>query len=111
DEEARSAPYHRPEALQVIQARRAAPRDEIDEQNRQCRLVQLDSLPIGGAIEPRILRPMTVSVLAGLQIPEDAQRVVPRARGEESARRFDEVTWPDEMIPAEIGVALRRPPR
>ena len=82
----------------------------VGEQDREGAFVHLDAVPVGGAVEPGVLRPVAVGLLDGAQIGEDRQRVVGGAGGEEAARGLDQVARPDQMVAAEVVVALAEAP-
>ena len=57
-------------------------------------------------VHPHVLWPRAVGVLSDPQILQHAQGVRASAGRKESARCFDQVARPDQMVAAEIGVAF-----
>ena len=109
-DEPRSAAHHRPEAVQLVVAERAFAPEQIDQQDRKGAFVHLHAGPIGAAVEPAILRPMTVGLLRRLEPAQHPPGVGKRAAGRQAAGGLDEIARPDEVIAAEILVALVEPP-
>jgi len=83
---------------------------EIDEQDGERRLVHLNAVPIRGAVEPHVLRPVPVGLLSHMEIAQHAPDVFMRANRDEAPGRFHEVSWPHEVITAQIVVGLGEPP-
>ena len=86
-------------------------RGKIDQQNRQCGFVHLHALPVRAAVEPHVLRPVTVRFLRHLQIAQHAPDVLMRPDGHETASDLDEIARPDQVIATEIVIRLGEPPR
>ena len=83
---------------------------EIDEQDGERRLVHLNAVPVRRAVEPHVLRPVPVGLLSHLEIAQDAPDVFVRANRDEAPGRFHEVSWPHEVITAQIVVGFGEPP-
>ena len=110
DEEARRLLDHRQEAVRVGGVDMAVTAQHVGEDDGEGAFVHLDPAPIGPAVEPDILRPVAVRLLHRGEIGQHGLGLLRRAGGEEAARRLDEIARPDEMIAAEILVALVEAP-
>src|SRR3954449_6772950 len=81
---------------------------QIVEQNWKAGLIDLHALPIRSPIKPGFLRPMSVAVLCRLEIVENRFGAGFATRREQAARCLNGVARPNQMIPAEIFISLRR---
>ena len=107
---ARGSPHHRPKPGQISIGQCFFAMGQIHQENRQCRLVHLDSIPIGRSIQPHILRPVPIWQLSRLQIIEHAPCIRVRADGQQSAGRFHHVARPDQMVATQILITVARSP-
>ena len=87
----------------------ARPPQRPGEQDRIRGLIELDAVPVPHSVDPLVLDPVSVGLLGGDEIGESTAGRAMRPEGNESARRFDEVARPDEVVPAEVvaGIAPR----
>ena len=69
-------------------------------------LVELDAGPVGGSVDPEVLGEAAVGPLGAGQVDEGAEGGLGAAAGEESGGGLDHVAGPDEVVAAEVGVAL-----
>ena len=88
-----------------------APPQQVKEQDRKGTFVHLDAAPVRLAIEPDVLRPMSIRLLYRHDISESRFGPVDSARRKERARGLDEVARPHEMIAAQILISLVEAPR
>ena len=89
---------------------RAAAHRKVEEQHRQRDFVHLDAGPVGRPVQPHVLGPVAIGVLRDLQEAQDAPRVVLGAGRQETAGGLDEVAGPDEVIAAQVVIALVEAP-
>ncbi len=68
--------------------------------------VELDAGPVGGAVDPEVLGEAAVGALGAGEVDEGAESGVGAAAGEKGGRGLDHVAGPDEVVAAEVGVAL-----
>src|SRR5208337_5213833 len=61
--------------------------------------------------EPEILRPASGRFLRGFEIAQDARRVRNRSGSQQRSGGFDQIARPDQMVSAEVLVALAEAPR
>ena len=110
DDKSRGAKHHGPEPLQlVITQSTLAPLRSTS--RGKGAFIHLHAGPIGGAIEPAILRPMAVRLLRGFEPMQHAPCTLEVARCDECTRRLDKVARPDEVVATEILVAFVEAPR
>ena len=88
----------------------AAAADHVGEQDGEGAFVHLHTAPIGHAIQPDILRPVAIRLLYGAEIAEHGLGLVIGARRQQAAGILDEIARPDEVIAAEILIALVEAP-
>ena len=98
--ERRSLANHRPPAGVVAEAARRFAAQEIDKQDGKGGFIHLQAVPVRAAIEPHVLRPMTISFLRGFEVMKNAQSVVRRSSGQQAASILDQVAWPDKVVAA-----------
>ena len=104
-------PHHRPQRVSPAAIEHALTKGEIHQQNRQRRLVHLNAVPVGRAIEPHVLRPMAVRLLCHLQVPQHASRLLVRTHGDEPAGCLHEISRPHQVIATQVVVGLGETPR
>ncbi len=95
----------------MIGGQHAVAARQIDQQDGKGALVDLDSTPVWHTVEPGILWPASVRVLDRPQILKHAVRLVAGAAGDQRAGRLHQVPAPDQVIAAQIVVALVKAPR
>jgi hypothetical protein len=61
-------------------------------------------------VQPHVLRPVSIGFLGGLEIMQHAEGVVFSARRQQSAGTLDQIARPDQVVTAEIFVALVEAP-
>ena len=110
DDEARRARDHRPERRQHRPGDRALAPGHVQQQHRERAFVELDAVPVGRAVQPAVLRPAAVVLLHRTQVAHHAQHLVVCAAGEEGARGLRQVARPDQMVAAQVVVALAAAP-
>ena len=81
------------------------------QENRESNLIKLQSRPIGGPVDPAVLRKTAVRPLDGGQPNQRAQRRARLTGGEERCCAVDKVARPNEVIAAQILITLRFAPR
>ncbi len=106
DQVAGRLPHHGPEPVKVALAQCAFLVGLLDEDDRERRFVHLDAVPVGFAVEPHVLRPVTVLLLRGLQVGEHVAGIPVGPDGQQGGRRLDEVARPDQVVAAQVAVAL-----
>src|SRR5262245_30532091 len=111
DDKSRGAKHHRPEPRQLVITQSTLAPHQIDEQDGKGAFIHLHAGPIGGAIEPAILRPMAVRLLGSFEPKQHAPCILEVARRDERTRRLDKVARPDEVVATEILVAFVEAPR
>ncbi len=102
--------HHGPPAIAISEAARRFAAQQIDQQNGKGGLIHLRAAPIRTPIQPHVLRPVSIGFLSGLEIMQHAQSVVVSARGQQSAGIFDQIARPDEVVTAQVLVALVEAP-
>ena len=110
NDEAGGIADHGPPAVEFAQRLGCLAAHKIDEQNGEGGFVHLDAAPIGPAVEPQILRPVSLGLLRGFEVSQHADGVICRARSQQCARTLDQIARPDQVIPAEIFVAFVESP-
>src|SRR5208282_4822213 len=76
------------------------------ERDRKRNFVELNSVPVRLAVDPEILRKAAVRTLRAREVDEGAQGGGVVAGGGQAGDAVDHVAGPDEMITAEVVVAL-----
>ena len=76
------------------------------QQYRQRNLIKLQPGPVGGPVDPAVLRKTAVRPLNRRQPDQRAQRRAHLTRGKERACALHQVARPDEMITAEVQIAF-----
>ena len=84
--------------------------EHLGEQDRKGDLVHLHAAPVGPSVEPHVLRPAARGGLGLAEVVEDVKRLARVADGEEPAGGLDQVARPDQVIAAEVAVALGEAP-
>ena len=79
--------------------------------DRKRDFVELDAGPVGSAVDPEILREAAVGSLRAGEVDERAQRGGDVAAGRQAGRAVDHVARPDQMVAAQVFVALDLAPR
>ena len=102
--------YQIPPALQPSQILRRLASQQIHEQDGEGRLIHLQTIPVGTAVQPHVLRPVSVGILRSLQIAKHPKSVGVRTRRQEANGRFHQITWPDQVISAQVFVPLVEAP-
>ena len=69
-------------------------------------LVELDAGPVGGSVDPEVLGEAAVRALGAGEVDERAEGGVGATAGKQRGGGLDHVASPDEVIAAEVGVAL-----
>ena len=95
DDKSRGAKHHGPEPPQLVITQSTFAPHQIDEQDGKGAFIHLHACPIGGAIEPAILRPMAVRLLGSFEPKQHAPCILEVARRDERTRRLDKVAQPD----------------
>ncbi len=103
--------HHRPPALELAQSFGRFAAQQIEQQDGERGFVHLDAAPVGTSVEPEILRPVAGGFLRGFEVAQHADRIGHRSGGQQSAGGFDQVARPDQVVAAEIFVALVESPR
>ena len=81
------------------------------EQDRRSDFVELYAAPISAAIDPAILRKIAVGLLNACQPDQRAQRCGALSCREQRGGALHQVARPDQMIAADLVVALDLAPR
>jgi hypothetical protein len=76
------------------------------QQYRQRNLIKLKPGPVGGPVDPTVLRKRAVRPLNRCQPDQRAQRRSRLSCGEKRASTLHKVACPDEMIPTEVQIAF-----
>src|SRR5882757_4206745 len=84
---------------------------QVKQQDWERSFIHLDAAPVGAPIQPEILRPVARGLLRRLQVAQHSDRIGLGTRGQQRARRLDQVTRPHQVIAAQIFVALIESPR
>ena len=74
----------------------------IRQQYRECRFIHLDTVPVGSAIQPHILRPVTICFLGAHQVEERSLRTCNIPGSQEPTGALDQIAGPDQMIATQI---------
>src|SRR5205807_464671 len=101
---------HGPPALHCFHLPGGVTPQQVEQQDRKSSLIHLDAMPIGLAIQPKVLCPVTFCFLCRLQIPEHAQCINDCPCGDKSAGDLDQVAWPHQVVPTQIVIPLIKTP-
>ena len=81
------------------------------EQHGEGDLIELDTMPVGFAVNTEVLGEAAVLVLTGGEVDPRAQRGFGVAGRQEGGRAVDEIPHPDQVVAAGILIPLRFAPR
>ena len=109
-DEAGSRHDHFGEAVGIARFKHPFAQQKVDQQDGKGAFVQLHAAPISGSVEPHILRPAAVSLLHGREVGQNHSRRQAHSGGDQSSRRLHQIARPDQMITAEVVIALREAP-
>ena len=104
------APNRSASIVALTRLQRATARRQVDEQHGQCDFVHLNTGPVGRAVQPHVLGPVAIGLLRDLQEAQDPPGVVVGAGRQETAGGLCEIARPDEVITAQVVVALGETP-
>src|SRR5213594_2680350 len=82
----------------------------VSYQYREGCLIHLDASPVGRTVEPHVLEPVSILLLSGHQIQQGLLGVRSISRSNEPASRVGKVSWPDQMVSADIIIAFAESP-
>src|SRR5579864_62698 len=103
-------PHHWPPALHITKSVRSFPAQQIDEQDRKCSLIHLQPVPVRGAVQPHVLWPAPIGLLCRFEIVQNSNRVPGGSGSQEAGSSLNQISRPDEVIPAQIVVTFVEAP-
>src|SRR6185437_4384472 len=73
-------------------------------------LIELDTRPVGGAVDPEVLGETAVGSLGAGEVDKSAKSSLCAVTCKQRRRGLNHVARPDEVITAEVGVSFGSPP-